>query len=146
MKRAIISIHPRHVSDIADGSKTAEIRSRRISLTKGSQLWIYATLPIGAIEVVAEIADVHLVSPTRAWTRFENSIGLSRAEFRSYVNGSGVVSVIRLTKVAVLVEPLSLKAIRRSHRGFQPPQFLKRLEEGSALDKLLAAARIRRIS
>jgi len=137
MPNAIISIHPEHVSDIVNGSKTVEIRTRPVSLEAGSRLWIYATLPIGEIQAVARVTEIHRISPTRAWLEFEDSIGLTRSDFRSYVNGNSLISVIRLGEVVQLAEPLSLQRIRRSHRGFQPPQFLKHLENGEGVYRLL---------
>ena len=140
MLNAIISIHPGHVSDIVNGSKTVEIRTKPVLLEVGSHLWIYATLPVGEIQAVARVMETHRVSPTRAWLEFDDSIGLTRSEFRSYVNGSSLISVIRLGKVVQLSEPLSLQRIRHSHRGFQPPQFLKYVENSEGVYKLLARA------
>jgi len=138
MKHAIISIHPEHVAAIISGSKKVEIRNRRVLLQPKSHLWIYSTLPVGAIEIVTEVAGTYHSSPTRAWANFERSIGLTRSEYRAYVNGSDLVSVIRLRKVMRLSKPLLLTDLRRSDRRFHPPQFFKSLDEDEAIYRLLA--------
>jgi len=138
MVHALISIHPEHVARIAQGAKRVEIRGRKIDLPQGTMLWIYATRPLGQIKVVARIAKISYVSPTRAWEDFEHALGISKAEFRKYVNGSTKVSAVALTDVVQLREPLSLEEIKRSVRGFHPPQFFMRLDLGDPVYGLLS--------
>jgi predicted transcriptional regulator len=119
------------------GEKKVEIRTRRVALEAGSYLWIYSTLPVGAIQAVAKVLGTEHMSPTKAWEKFAETIGLTRAAYRAYVNGSRIVSVIRLADVVELSEPLSLDNIRMSIANFQPPQFLKSLGKGDILYRML---------
>jgi predicted transcriptional regulator len=138
MDHALISVYPNHVLEILSGSKTVEIRNRPLSLSKGTNLWMYSTLPIGAIQAVAKVMETNFLSPTKAWELFEHSIGLTRSAYRAYVNGSPLVSVIRLGKVTRLHAPLSLALIRESAPDFQPPQFFSRLEKTNLVYRFLA--------
>jgi predicted transcriptional regulator len=138
MDHALISIHPEHVSGILNGEKTVEIRTRRARLDSGTTLWIYATLPLGEIRASAQVKNVSYLSPTRAWLHFEHSLGLTRSLFRTYVNGSSVVSVIELTSVIQLQDPVPLKRIRRIAPQFQPPQFFMRLHADDPVYELLS--------
>lgn len=141
MTHALISIHPRYVLKIVSGGKRVEIRTRNVSLQSGSNLWIYSTLPVGAIGAVATIGAVERLSPTEAWKRFRDAVGLTRQQYWSYVNGARVISVIGLSKVISLSAPLTLQDIRRVQSRFQPPQFLKMLTEQEGIYRLLAKAR-----
>jgi predicted transcriptional regulator len=138
MSHAIISIHPKHVAHIRAGLKTVEIRKRKVALSPGSYLWIYTTLPVGAIQLVVEIAGIDVLSPGHAWKRFEDAIRISRSEYEEYVDGRDRISVIRLGKVMRLSNSLSLATLRRGKDGFHPPQFIKCLKEGERLLRLLA--------
>jgi predicted transcriptional regulator len=135
---AVISIHPEHVTDIVDRVKTVEVRTRNALLESGACLWIYATLPAGKISAAAEVVNTCRLSPSAAWDKFRGRMGLSRSVYRSYVNGSALVTVIRLGVITVLPEPLSLRSIRAAQADFQPPQFLRRLRKTEGLYKLLA--------
>ena len=137
---AIISIRPKHVANILTRTKTVEVRSRKVLLPIGSFLWIYSTLPVGEICAAVRVNAMYRVAPARAWKKFERAIGLSKTEFRSYVNGSSAVSLIALGDITILDRPLSLHLIRRSHKGFQPPQFLKSVRETEGIYKLLSKA------
>ena len=138
MVHAVISIHPEHVTEIVARVKTVEVRTRNALLESGARLWIYATLPAGQISAVAEVLSTYRLSPSAAWDKFRDRMGLSRALYRSYVNGSELVTVIKLGGVTALAEPLSLRSIRAAQAHFQPPQFLKRLRKSEGLYKLLA--------
>jgi predicted transcriptional regulator len=135
---AVISIHPEHVADILGRVKTVEVRTRNALLESGARLWIYATLPHGQISAVAEVAKTYRLPPNAAWDKFRDRMGLSRSSYRSYVNGSALITVIKLGGITVLAEPLSLRSIRAAQANFQPPQFLKRLRKSEGLYKLLA--------
>jgi predicted transcriptional regulator len=138
MRHAVISIHPEHVTAIVGRVKTVEVRTRNALLESGARLWIYATLPAGQISAVAEVVNTYRLSPSAAWDKFRDRMGLSRSLYRSYVNGSALVTVIKLGGITVLGEPLSLKLIRAAQEDFQPPQFLRRLRKSEGLYKLLA--------
>jgi predicted transcriptional regulator len=138
MVHAVISIHPEHVTDIVSRVKTVEVRTRNALLGAGARLWIYATLPAGQISAVAEVVSTYRLSPTAAWDKFRDRMGLTRSSYRAYVNGSSLVTVIKLGGITVLGEPLSLGSIRAEQADFQPPQFLKRLRKSEGLYELLA--------
>lgn len=137
---SIISIHPKHAHEIASGSKTIEVRSRTVNLATGSYLWIYSTLPVGAIRVVATVSKTYRLPPSTAWNKYEHRMQLTKSEYRSYVNGSRLVSLIRFGEVIELAEPVSLASIRRVHRKFQPPQFLRTVKRHERIYELFCKA------
>jgi predicted transcriptional regulator len=138
MVHALISIHPEYVAKIVGGNKTVEIRTRKMTLTVGATLWIYATRPIGEIRAVARIKEICYISPTKAWGDFEDVLGITKSAFQTYVNGSRFISAVTLSAVTQLRAPLSLMSIQKSVRGFHPPQFFKHLHKGDPLYALLS--------
>jgi predicted transcriptional regulator len=135
---AIISIHPEHVLDIVDSVKTVEVRTKNVTLGAGSHLWIYSTLPVGEISAVAKVGATYRLAVERAWREFKHVMGLSRSDYLAYVNGNSLVSLISLNEVHVLKKPLSLASIRKAHPRFNPPQFLKRLQQRDGVYRLLS--------
>lgn len=142
MTHALISIHPAYALQILRGTKRVEVRTRPVRIAPGTRLWIYSTLPVGAIQAFVTVTGVELLPPTRAWHLFEASMCLTRSAFRKYVNGNASVSIIGLDAVRELAKPLTLELIRKSVPRFQPPQFLKKVETG-ALYELLAKHELR---
>ena len=137
MTHAIVSVHPEHVESIVAGHKTVEVRSRRMHLSAGTLLWLYATLPVGAIRAVSRVKGVTYMSSTDAWNVFCGSMALAREEFKSYVNGSRCVSVIELSSVVLLANPMSLESIRERARSYQPPQFFHKVGIGTPIYRIL---------
>ena len=139
MTDVLISIKPQYVNMILSGEKTIEIRSRPVRLSSGTRLWIYSTLPRGLLEAVAVVHSVELDSPSLIWKNHSERIGLSWNTFRTYVNGSKQVSAIFLKDVSRLVPSLTLNELRSEMEGFNPPQFLTRLESASSFFNLLGS-------
>jgi predicted transcriptional regulator len=137
---AIISIKPRHVLDLLRGTKKVELRRRRVGLKPGAKLWIYTTLPAGRVEALAEVDEVIHCTPLEAWRSFKNMLGLSKAEFDAYAKSCAELSVIVLKWIVKLEPKLSLSAIRRRARGFQPPQYFSYLRTEGALFRALSGA------
>lgn len=133
MTDAIISIKPRHVENILSGAKTIELRTRSINMPPGSKLWIYTTLPVGKIELSAEIEFVESMSPKKIWNKHGGGICISKSEFDDYTKGRIAVSVIGLRKIQQLERYICLETMRKYEKNFQPPQFFSRLYPDRAL-------------
>jgi predicted transcriptional regulator len=127
MTDAIISIKPRHVQNILNGSKTVELRTKSINMPIGSKLWIYTTLPVGRVDASAEINFIETLHPKDIWIKYGKSICISKEEFIDYTKGRESVTVIGLVNVESLCGSLCLETMRSYEKGFQPPQFISKL-------------------
>ena len=136
MHNAFISIKPAYVEKFLCGMKAAEIRNRPLTLSPGSRLWMYSTLPKGCIEAVACVRSVEVGGPLSIWRQYNEALGVSKNIFDRYVNGSVSISVILMEKVWQLPREISLNYLRRKVPNFHPPQFLKYMSES---DPLLSA-------
>jgi len=117
----LISIRPRHVDRILDGSKTIELRRTRPLVVPGQQMLIYATTPTAAIVARCRLRAVETSVPLEVWLRHHARLGVSRAEFDAYYSDAKSAVALHLEHVEPLLQPVTLGALR-ARRRFQPPQ------------------------
>ena len=136
----LISIHPRHVDSMVRGKKTVELRRRPLRLTAGCRVWIYCTLPRGAVEAMGTVRTVVAATPSEIWREHGRQSGITKAEFEAYYEGTDTAYAIVFSSVEKLDLPFALAEIRRHRSSFHPPQFFKRLTTGGAELNLFNAA------
>ena len=125
MHEALISIKPTYVRKFLAGEKSVEVRNRTVTLSPGSRLWIYTTLPRGCIEAVAEVHRVVVGTPSEIWHRYSDSLAVSRTIYLEYVNGASAISAIVTKAIWSLPVEMNLSMLRSRVPRFHPPQFLK---------------------
>jgi len=123
MSSALISIKPKHVKNILNGSKTVELRTRSMNLPVGTSLWIYTTLPKGEIEAVAIVAFIDTKSPSSIWKKYKDQICITKSEFDNYTSDRKKVTVIGLSEIEESERKLCLQTLRTYDEKFTPPQF-----------------------
>jgi predicted transcriptional regulator len=117
----VLSVHPRHVDRILDGSKTVELRRTRPTVAPGQPVAIYATLPAGALVATCEIEAIEVGSPASIWKSAGAAARVSQSEFDLYFTDATQAVALRLTTVRRLKECVTLEQLRAG-RQFQPPQ------------------------
>lgn len=137
MKHILISVKPIYVQRIIDGSKSVEVRRRRVLFDPGSIVWIYATKPIASIVGLAEVGRVETGKAEKIWIDNRAEMGISKTVFTDYVRGAPLVSAIHLENVVVLDEAVTLDMIREYCQKFHPPQFFNYLGPKNSLRKRL---------
>lgn len=147
----LLSIRPRHVVKILDGTKTVEIRRGRPVIMPGQPLAIYSTTPDAAVVALGRISRIEVASPGALWDSVGDAVGVGRAEYDRYFRGASTATGLHLSDVRALATPVSLRELRVTG-PFQPPQtwhFLDRFRVGrlfgdhpatAALSDLLEAA------
>ncbi|MBB3441847.1 hypothetical protein [Rhizobium sp. BK379] len=128
---AIISIRPLFVDAILSGAKTVELRRRIPSIDIGTKLWIYATLPVGAVVGAAIAQDFHYASPAELWVRYARHAAIPRDDFDAYFLGTDRGVGIELSSVQK-IEPISIEYLRVMRDGFHPPQVLTKITNDEA--------------
>lgn len=117
----ILSLRPRFATAILDGSKTAEVRRRRVCVPPGTLAILYASTPVMAVVGTALVKAVHVLAPDDAWRTYGNSTDLQRTEFDAYLEGSAVACIICLHRAQPIRPVLPLRELRELNE-FQPPQ------------------------
>lgn len=137
MNDALISLKPRHLSNLIDGTKTVELRSRIVNFVSGTRVWIYSTLPEGRISAYAIVEKVEIAKPSIIWRMYGKEIAITRSEFDEYTDGKQLVSAIQFNSIYIIEPGITLDYIRKKSKSFQPPQFIKWLKNDNLLLKYL---------
>ena len=122
MHHAMVSLRPRYIEMFLSGTKTVELRRRRIHLPDRTVLWLYSTLPVGDVVAAACVAHIHHGTPASVWKDFAPRTGLTFLEYRTYTRHASWVTAIELEKVIPLLRSIPLREIRQFRSAFQPPQ------------------------
>ena len=117
----MLSVHPLHVNNILEGTKTVELRRTRPMIHPGQPVAIYATAPSAAVVATCRISDVEMGSPIAIWRSVQTRCGVSRADFNDYYEGTDIAVALHLTDVRQLAHEVALSHMR-SQAGFHPPQ------------------------
>lgn len=123
---AMISIRSNHAANIVEGAKTVELRRRFMPLAHGSRLWIYATLPVGALVATATVCDIDYDEPQVLWARYKNEVAVSYSLFLHYFQGCELGFAIRLSNIE-MIEPVPLERIRKIRGVDHIPQVATRI-------------------
>lgn len=135
----LISLEPRHAENILEGRKRVELRRRTMNVAIGSTVWMYAKLPVGSIIGRAIVTAIHVLAPETLWRRFGAVSGISHSEFFEYFADRDQGTALELSDCQRLTHAFDLEALRRFHRGFQPPQFFTRLRHNTPLWSAISA-------
>jgi predicted transcriptional regulator len=135
----VLSLRPRFADAILNGGKTAELRRQRVNAPPGTPVILYSSSPVMAVVGTARIAAIQTSPPDQAWRQYWRHLGLTRDEFNTYLDGSGIACVLELTTVQTLDSPLPLHQLRQT-ATFRPPQSYRYLSahDPAALRELSA--------
>jgi predicted transcriptional regulator len=117
----MLSVHPRHVANILDGSKTVELRRTRPVVKPGQPVAIYATSPSAALVATCRIAEIEVGAPDTIWRSVGKLTQVTSAEFDDYFDGAETAVALHLDQVTRLVNEIALSHMRSQSR-FHPPQ------------------------
>ena len=137
MSEFVISLKQKYLDLMLAKEKSIELRRRPMhQLTKDSRVWIYGSLPVGAIKAVATVKQVLHLPPDVAWERYSAHIAISESEYMAYVEDSDQVSLVVWDEIQPLVQEFSLSDIRKSIPGFRPPQFYSQFSPPRGLKRI----------
>jgi predicted transcriptional regulator len=118
----LVSLHPRHASNILSGDKTVELRRRFPEQhTRGALALIYSTTPVQAIVGMARIKNVLKLPISRIWKEYSAAACVSKAEVKTYFWGLREGYVILFEEARPLKRQLTIKDLY-SLFGIVPPQ------------------------
>lgn len=132
----VISVQRKFVERIIAGEKAAELRRRAPRIQPGCRVWIYTKAPDAVISVCVTVDRVVKGTPREIWRAHQTVLGVSFDEFEAYFRDTELGCAIFFKEVEDVSPGVALSEIRSRSKGFHPPQFFKRLEEGSPELKL----------
>jgi predicted transcriptional regulator len=130
-QNAIISIHPKYANAILSGKKTVELRRRIPNLKPETKLWIYSTLPVGAIIGSATVENTISDDIENTWINTKDINGISHSDFLKYFSGTEKAICIFLKRIRK-GEPVSIEKLRKIRKGFHPPQVIMNISDNEA--------------
>ena len=118
----LVSVHPRHASNILSGAKTVELRRRFPEQhTRGAWAVIYSTTPVQAIVGLARIKHVLKLPVSRIWREYRAAACVSKVEIETYFSGLREGYAILLEGARPLKQQLTISDLY-SRFGIVPPQ------------------------
>ena len=132
----VISVQQKFVERIVAGKKAAELRRRAPRIQPGCRVWIYTKAPEAVISICITVDRIVTGSPHDIWQSHRSDLGVSLDEFEDYFGETETGCAILFKQVEDVSPGVALSEIRSKSKGFHPPQFFKRLEEGSPELKL----------
>lgn len=118
------------------GDKKVELRRRALRIPAGTRIWIYSKAPHAAVAAVATVEMVVSMPPRKLWDEYGGLTGVTKKEFDSYFFQANTAWAIFLKDIIALSTVVTLATLRKRSL-FHPPQFFKRLDDGSSTLKLL---------
>lgn len=128
---ALISIKPKYAEAILAGRKTVELRRRVPFLVPGTRLYIYSTLPVGAVVGAVTLVDVVRSTPEAIWDEYSAQAEIGKDDYDAYFSGTDEAVGLVLANIQ-RVAPVTIAALRMLRPRFHPPQVLVRLTQDEA--------------
>lgn len=132
----LISVQQKYLARILVGEKKVELRRRALRVPVGTRIWIYSKAPHAVVAAVATVEMVVSMPPRKLWEKYGGLTGVTRDEFDSYFSDASTAWAIFLKDVIALSAVVTLATLRKRSL-FHPPQFFKRLQDGSSTLRLL---------
>ena len=115
---AILSIRPRYVEAILEGSKRYEFRKKPFKKDV-KEILVYATKPVGKIVCKFQVERVIEDKPENLWESLKDFSGLKEREFFTYFSGQDKGIAIEIKNVEKFPEPINPEKL---FSNFRPPQ------------------------
>lgn len=107
MKKILISINPKYVEKILDGTKKYEFRTKAAKEDIES-LIIYSTFPTKKVVAEVEIVEVLKMTPDELWEATKSNSGINKADYDKYFKDRIVAYAYKLGKVLKFSTPREL--------------------------------------
>ena len=130
----LLSIKPSFASKIYDGSKNIELRRVRPSRAV-TKVLIYETSPVRRITGWFTIRWIRTLSPSQAWSKFRDHLGVTRSAFRSYFQDCRSAILLAISRARRFASGVRLSTVRI---GMRPPQSYFYLDRKLVIAKHLA--------
>lgn len=126
-KIVLLSVRPRHATNLLSGSKKVELRRVRPRLKEGDIVLLYVAAPIKELRGRFEVEMVVTKPVDELWNFVQDQAGVSIEEFYNYYEDATVGTGIFLRAPAAIINPINLTDLRKIWDNFHPPRTYKYL-------------------
>lgn len=124
----ILSIKPKYVAQILDGSKKFEFR-KTIFKQKVERVYIYSSSPVMKIVASFKVGDILHDKPSKLWRLCSKVSGVSHVEFEKYFASKSKGYAIQITDLQIFEEPITPKSVIKNFRAPQSFMYLDKFIE-----------------
>lgn len=116
----LLSINPKHVENIMNGTKRYEFRKKACKRPV-NKILIYSTNPVMRVVGEAEVEDILIDDPEVVWKKTQKSSGIDKIFFDQYYEDRTQAVAYKLKNVIQYGEPKELKdyGISSAPQSFQ---------------------------
>lgn len=133
MKRAVLmSIKPKYVEGILNGSKHFEFRRAIFKQDLVDRVIIYASSPVKKVVAEFDVADIMADSPEFLWERCKDHSGIDKESFMRYFSDKEKGFSIVIKNLTIYKKPIDPY---KRLENFRPPQSYMYLD--NKLDKVI---------
>lgn len=104
----LLSINPKHVNNIMNGTKCYEFR-KIVCRRHVDKILIYCTMPIMKVVGEAEVEDILIDKPEAVWKITKRKSGIDKEFFDKYYENRNQAVAYKLKNVVKYREPKDLK-------------------------------------
>lgn len=116
----LLSIKPKYVDEILNGTKKYEFRKVVFKNTEERvRVFIYSSAPVKKVVASFLVEKIIQDHPQQLWERFKDFAGVQEGEFFSYFGERENGFAIKIKDLEVFATPLDPK---KAIEGFSPPQ------------------------
>lgn len=102
----LLSIKPKYVKEIEQGSKLYEFR-KSIFKQETNEIWVYASAPIKQIVGKILIDEIIEDSPNNLWLNCYHSAGIKKEDFFKYFKGKDKGYAIKIKQYVIFKTPIN---------------------------------------
>jgi predicted transcriptional regulator len=126
----LLSVRPHFAAALIDGTKTVEMRRRRMRLHDGTLCLLYASSPTRALTGALRVASVDHGTLDELWRRHGPRTALTRDEYDDYLDGRSTACALLVAEVIAFHTPVPLAELRRRSDAFVAPQSYRFVDDG----------------
>jgi predicted transcriptional regulator len=119
MCKILLSINPKHVENIFNGTKKYEFRKIRCK-ENIDKIIIYSTAPIMKVVGEAAVEEVLEGSPADVWQKTKKNSGINKSFYQKYYNGREKAIAYKLKDIVKYESPreLSYYGVKAAPQSF----------------------------
>lgn len=104
----LLAINPNHVSNILNGSKRYEYRTR-IPKEKINKIFIYSTNPVQKVIAYVDVTRIISNEPNKLWEQTKSYSGIDKDYFDKYFENKSIGYAFELDNLKIYKKPKDLK-------------------------------------
>lgn len=128
-KILFISIKPKYINKILNGTKTIELRKSAPKVLENTTIIMYSTSPVMSIVGISKIKKIISAPPLEIWNCYNEELGIEKDLYFDYFQDKEIAVAILLKDISKLEKTISLSKLREILPNFNPPQSYRYLEK-----------------